>query len=51
MLNENKMLSDNYIQTQLNKKYREHALEMNNFNINNPYPVYDLKDAKTPKWV
>ena len=40
-LNENNMISEHDIITELNKKLREHELEMNNFNVNIPYPVYE----------
>ena len=48
-LGENTMLNDNEIITQLNKKYKEHSIEMANFNINVPYPIYQNKEnAKSP---
>ena len=51
-LNQNEMLSDEYIIKNLNKKYREHALESINFDINTPYPVYqNPRDAQPPQWV
>lgn len=50
-LNENKMLSQNYIQNALNKKLREHKYEAINFDNTNAYPIYDLGDKKNPKWV
>lgn len=40
-LGENTLTSDNDIIKNLNKKLREHEIEMNNFNVNIPYPVYD----------
>jgi hypothetical protein len=40
-LNENNLMSEHDIITELNKKLREHELEMNNFNVNIPYPVYE----------
>jgi hypothetical protein len=50
-LGENTMLNDNDIITQLNKKYREHEIEMSNFNVNVPYPIYQNKsNAKAPSW-
>jgi len=42
-LGKNNLLSDNEIITEFNKKLRQHDLEMNNFNINVPYPVYNNK--------
>lgn len=39
-LGENTMLNSNEIITELNKKYREHEIEMSNFNVNIPYPIY-----------
>lgn len=46
------MISDNEIITELNKKYREHEIEMANFNVNIPYPIYqNPADAKPPKFV
>jgi len=39
-LNQNNMLSDNEIIKEFNKKLKQHDLEMNNFNINVPYPIY-----------
>lgn len=46
------MVSDNEVITQLNKKYREHEIEMANFNVNIPYPIYqNPADAKPPKFV
>jgi hypothetical protein len=49
MLNENKMLSANYIQNKLNEKLQEHRFESINFN--NPYPINNLNDSKNPKWI
>jgi hypothetical protein len=40
-LGKNNLLSDNQIIKEFNKKLRQHDLEMNNFNVNIPYPVYD----------
>lgn len=40
-LGTNFMMSDYEIIKQFNKKNREHEIEMNNFNINVPYPVYE----------
>ena len=40
-LNKNTMLSDHQIIKALNKKNREHMLEMMNFNANIPYPIYN----------
>lgn len=45
------LTSDYEIIKQFNKKNREHEIEMNNFNINVPYPVYENPhEAKTPKF-
>jgi hypothetical protein len=40
-LGKNNLLSDNEIIKEFNKKLKQHDIEMNNFNINVPYPVYD----------
>lgn len=40
-LGTNSMMSDYEIIKQFNKKNREHEIEMNNFNINVPYPIYE----------
>lgn len=40
-LNKNSMMTDHAIIQTLNKKNREHMLEMMNFNVNVPYPIYD----------
>jgi hypothetical protein len=37
------LMSEHDIITEFNKKLRQHELEMNNFNINVPYPVYSDK--------
>jgi hypothetical protein len=51
-LNKDTMVSDNEVITQLNKKYREHEIEMANFNVNIPYPIYqNPAAAKPPKFV
>ena len=51
-LNKDTMVSDNEVITQLNKKLREHEIEMANFNVNIPYPVYqNTADTKPPKFV
>jgi hypothetical protein len=51
-LNKDTMVSDNQVIKQLNKKLREHAIEMSNFNVNIPYPIYqNPADAKPPKFV
>ena len=45
------MMSDYEIIKQFNKKNREHEIEMNNFNINVPYPIYENpSDAKYPSF-
>ena len=45
------LMSDYEIIKQFNKKNREHEIEMNNFNINVPYPIYENpKNAKTVKF-
>lgn len=50
-LGTNFMMSDYEIIKEFNKKNREHELEMNNFNINVPYPVYENPaDAKPVGW-
>jgi hypothetical protein len=51
-LGKDTMISDNEVITELNKKYREHEIEMANFNVNIPYPVYQNPSAaKPPKFV
>ena len=40
-LGTNFLMSDYQIIKEFNKKNREHEIEMNNFNINVPYPVYE----------
>ena len=45
-LGKNNMLNDNEIITQLNKKYKEHEIEMSNFNVNIPYPIYQTPPNK-----
>ena len=40
-LGTNFMMSDYEIIKEFNKKNREHEIEMNNFNVNVPYPVYE----------
>jgi len=47
-LNQNTMISDNQVIKSLNKKNREHMLEMMNFNTNIPYPVYNNPEFKRP---
>jgi hypothetical protein len=50
-LGTNFLLSDYEIIKEFNKKNREHEIEMNNFNINVPYPIYENPaDAKMPKF-
>lgn len=45
------LTSDYEIIKQFNKKNREHEIEMNNFNINVPYPVYENPHkAKAPQF-
>lgn len=45
------LTSDYEIIKQFNKKNREHEIEMNNFNINVPYPIYENPhDASKPKF-
>ena len=45
------LTSDYEIIKQFNKKNREHEIEMNNFNINVPYPIYENPyDATKPKF-
>lgn len=40
-LGTNFMMSDYEIIKEFNKKNREHEIEMNNFNVNIPYPIYE----------
>ncbi len=40
-LGTNMLLSDYEIIKEFNKKNREHEIEMNNFNVNVPYPIYE----------
>lgn len=50
-LGTNFMMSDYEITKEFNKKNREHEIEMNNFNINVPYPVYENpSNAKVPQF-
>lgn len=50
-LGTNFMMSDYEIIKQFNKKNREHEIEMNNFNINVPYPIYENPaKAKYPEF-
>ena len=50
-LGKNSMMSNHQVITELNKKYREHELEMNNMNVNIPYPVYQNPEfAPKPDW-
>ena len=45
------MIADNQIITELNKKYREHELEMGNMGVNVPYPIYQNPEfAQKPQW-
>jgi hypothetical protein len=45
------MMSDYQIIKEFNKKNREHEIEMNNFNINVPYPIYENPaEAKYPNF-
>jgi len=37
---------DHYILKELNKKEKMHQKEMDNFNINNPYPIYENNNCK-----
>jgi hypothetical protein len=51
-LGKDTMISDNQVITELNKKNREHEIEMANFNVNIPYPIYqNPANAKPPKFV
>jgi hypothetical protein len=51
-LGKDTMISDNEVITELNKKLREHEIEMANFNVNIPYPIYqNPADTKPPKFV
>jgi len=47
-LNQDTMMSDNQVISELNKKLREHEIEMSNFNVNIPYPVYQNPAAAKP---
>lgn len=50
-LGTNFMMTDYEIIKEFNKKNREHEIEMNNFNINVPYPIYENPaKAKTPEF-
>ena len=50
-LGTNFMMSDYEIIKEFNKKNREHEIEMNNFNINVPYPIYENPaKAKAPNF-
>lgn len=50
-LGTNFMMSDYEIIKEFNKKNREHEIEMNNFNINVPYPIYENPaKAKQPSF-
>lgn len=50
-LGTNFMMSDYEIIKEFNKKNREHEIEMNNFNINVPYPIYENPaKAKLPEF-
>lgn len=50
-LGTNFMMSDYEIIKEFNKKNREHEIEMNNFNVNVPYPIYENPvKAKEPKF-
>ena len=50
-LGKNSMMSNHQVITELNKKYREHELEMNNMNVNIPYHVYQNPEfAPKPDW-
>jgi hypothetical protein len=50
-LGKNSMMSNHQVITELNKKYREHELEMNNMNVNIPYPIYQNPEfSPKPDW-
>jgi len=50
-LGTNFMMTDYEIIKEFNKKNREHEIEMNNFNVNVPYPIYENPDkAKRPEF-
>ena len=50
-LGTNSFIPDYEIIKEFNKKNREHELEMNNFNINVPYPIYENPaKAKRPEF-
>jgi hypothetical protein len=40
------IMQDHEIIKEFNKKQREHDLEMNNFNVNVPYPIYATADSR-----
>ncbi len=45
-LGECNIMQDHEIIKEFNKKQREHDLEMNNFNVNVPYPIYATADSR-----
>ena len=47
-LGRDNLISDHEVIVEFNKKLREHEIEMNNFNINVPYPVYDNPNVAVP---
>ena len=50
-LGKNELMSEHQIITELNKKMREHGLEMSNFNINVPYSIWnDAQYREPPKF-
>lgn len=50
-LGTNFLMSDYEIIKEFNKKNREHEIEMNNFNVNVPYPIYENpSDAVYPNF-
>ena len=51
-LGKNNLMSDNEIITELNKKFKEHSIDMSNFAINVPYPIYQNPQfSKEPEFV
>lgn len=48
-LDTDNMLNQEELIKEFNKKNREHEIEMNNFNINIPYPVYETPPVGMPQ--
>jgi hypothetical protein len=47
-LGKNQLMSDHAIITELNKKMKEHGLEMSNFGVNVPYSVWSQPQFQQP---